>query len=86
MPTVYNPYDSMVRPLHKWLDERGVRFELTTVVTDLMFADEDGLLAVKRIAFRRHGPAMARADIRMLQITPKGELNRTGPCDASRAP
>ena len=26
MRTVYNQYDSLVRPLHKWLDERGVRF------------------------------------------------------------
>ena len=24
MRTVYNQYDSMVRPLRKWLDERGV--------------------------------------------------------------
>jgi oleate hydratase len=35
MRTVYNQYDSLVRPLQKWLDERGVRFELNTRVTDL---------------------------------------------------
>jgi oleate hydratase len=28
MRTVYNQYDSMVRPLQQWLEERGVRFEL----------------------------------------------------------
>ena len=27
MRTVYNQYDSMVRPLQRWLDECGVRFE-----------------------------------------------------------
>ncbi len=38
MRTVYNQYDSMVRPLHKWLEERGVKFMLETTVTDLTFA------------------------------------------------
>ena len=43
MRTVYNQYDSMVRPLQKWLDERGVRFQLNTRVTDLDFRhDSDG--------------------------------------------
>ncbi len=37
MRTVYNQYDSLVRPLHKWLDERGVVFALDTEVTDLRF-------------------------------------------------
>lgn len=41
MRTVYNQYDSMVRPLHQWLDERGVNFELNTRVTDLVL--EEGL-------------------------------------------
>jgi oleate hydratase len=35
MRTVYNQYDSMVRPLQKWLEERGVNFVLKTNVTDL---------------------------------------------------
>ena len=37
MRTVYNQYDSMVRPLQKWLEQRGVRFQLNTRVTDLGF-------------------------------------------------
>lgn len=41
MRTVYNQYDSMVRPLHKWLDQHGVRFELNTRVTDLGFCEMD---------------------------------------------
>jgi oleate hydratase len=35
MRTVYNQYDSMVRPLQQWLEERGVKFVLNTYVTDL---------------------------------------------------
>jgi oleate hydratase len=43
MRTVYNQYDSMVRPLRKWLDERGVRFRANTRVIDLKY-DESGEL------------------------------------------
>jgi oleate hydratase len=35
MRTVYNQYDSMVRPLQKWLEQRGVKFRLNTRVTGL---------------------------------------------------
>lgn len=37
MRTVYNQYDSMVRPLRKWLDERGVNFEMNTLVSNITF-------------------------------------------------
>ncbi len=50
MRTVYNQYDSMVRPLQKWLDERGVIFVLDTRVTDLDFDDGGDETAVTRIA------------------------------------
>ena len=50
MRTVYNQYDSMVRPLHKWLEERGVRFMLKTTVTDLALAHgKDGFTVEKII-------------------------------------
>ncbi len=49
MRTPFNQFDSMVRPLHKWLDERGVVFLLNTAVTDLQFADHVGDHAVVRI-------------------------------------
>jgi oleate hydratase len=35
MRTLYNQYDSMVRPLRKWLEERGVQFKFNTRVIDL---------------------------------------------------
>ena len=42
MRTVSNQYDSMVRPLHKWLCARGVIFALNTRVTDLGIARQAG--------------------------------------------
>ncbi len=55
MRTVYNQYDSMVRPLYKWLKERGVKFETGTRVTDLGFAVSGVRQTVERIAFQRSG-------------------------------
>jgi oleate hydratase len=55
MRTVYNQYDSLVRPMQKWLAARGVRFELNTTVTDLSFRAHDGKTAVDRILFERKG-------------------------------
>ena len=42
MRTVYNQYDSLVRPLRKWLDERGVVFAMNTTVTDLVIVRNGG--------------------------------------------
>ena len=55
MRTVYNQYDSMVRPLQKWLEERGVKFALNTCVTDLAFSHDDEDLTVERIVCERGG-------------------------------
>jgi oleate hydratase len=52
MRTVYNQYDSMVRPLQRWLDERGVAFVLDTEVTDLRFSDAAGAERVDTIVCR----------------------------------
>jgi len=46
MRTVYNQYDSMVRPLQAWLKERGVVFALETMVTDIGMATRDGMKVV----------------------------------------
>lgn len=53
MRTVYNQYDSLVRPLHRWLDERGVVFALDTQVTDLRFRASRGAETVETIACRK---------------------------------
>ena len=55
MRTVYNQYDSMVRPLQKWLEEHGVRFEMNTCVTNLAFREDADSKAVERIAYTRSG-------------------------------
>jgi oleate hydratase len=55
MRTTYNQYDSMVRPLGKWLKQRGVSFELNTRVTDLEFRENDGTKSVARIVYERAG-------------------------------
>ena len=57
MRTVYNQFDSLVRPLRKWLEQRGVRFELDTSVTDLGFTTHRGETSVDRIALRRGSQA-----------------------------
>jgi oleate hydratase len=49
MRTVYNQYDSMVRSLRKWLEERGVNFILKTSVTNLVFYYEGDSYYVDRI-------------------------------------
>jgi oleate hydratase len=55
MRTVYNQYDSMVRPLHKWLEERGVKFMLKTTVTDLAFAHSKDGFIVEKIIIEQEG-------------------------------
>ena len=57
MRTVYNQYDSLVRPLQKWLDERGVRFELNARVTDLVLREDAAGKRVERIVYERRGRA-----------------------------
>jgi oleate hydratase len=52
MRTVYNQYDSMVRPLHKWLEERGVKFMLNTTVTNIAFAHTSSGFSVERITIK----------------------------------
>jgi oleate hydratase len=64
MRTVYNQYDSMVRPLHKWLDQHGVRFELNTCVSDLIFREKDGRKTVKSITYIRNG-ASGEIEVRL---------------------
>jgi oleate hydratase len=55
MRTVYNQYDSMVRPLKKWLDDRGVVFETGTCVTDIQLNEHDDETTVTRIVYERDG-------------------------------
>jgi oleate hydratase len=53
--TRYNGYDSIIRPLVRWLEQQGVRFETGVQVTDLHFAPRNGSKAVQRISCLRDG-------------------------------
>jgi oleate hydratase len=53
--TVYNQYDSMVRPLQKWLTARGVKVELDTRITDLRFHEQNGVYRVTGVVFESAG-------------------------------
>jgi oleate hydratase len=55
MRTLYNQYDSLVRPLQVWLEQRGVRFETGTRVTDLAFGGSAGARRVEAIIYERGG-------------------------------
>lgn len=55
MRTVYNQYDSLVRPLQKWLEEHGVKFEFNTRVTDLAFSHAAGGYNVESILCEQDG-------------------------------
>lgn len=51
--TVYNQYDSLVRPLQKWLREAGVHFAVHTRVTDLSFLHDATGYSVESIHYQR---------------------------------
>lgn len=51
--TVHNQYDSMVRPLQAWLQDKGVNFQSGCTVTDLDLAPERGKWVVRALELRR---------------------------------
>lgn len=57
MRTYYNQYDSLVLPLRKWLDERGVRYELGTTVNDIAFTESGDETVVEALLIERNGAA-----------------------------
>jgi oleate hydratase len=55
--TPYNQYDSIVRPLTRWLKSHGVQFVMGAEVTDLGFTYGPGGKGVDRIQYRVAGEA-----------------------------
>ncbi|BFV60787.1 oleate hydratase [Kitasatospora sp. CMC57] len=53
--TRLNQYDSIVRPLIAWLAGRGVRIEHGVRVTDVDFAEADGVRRARRLHLERGG-------------------------------
>ena len=55
--TVYNQYDSLVRPLQHWLQEKGVRIVGNCKVDDIDIMEEGGVLTVTALRCTREGVA-----------------------------
>ncbi len=69
--TIYNQYDSLVRPLQAWLQTQGVHLEGDCQVTDIEPAAENGPFVVAGLRFLKGGQAgsipVAREDLVFLQ-------------------
>jgi oleate hydratase len=50
--TVYNQYDSIVRPVSTWLAHQGVHFVMGTQVCDVQLVDEDGNVRVRALTLK----------------------------------
>ena len=89
MRTVYNQHDSMVRPLHKWLYERGVRFRLNTRVTDIGLDERDGAIVANQIAYEQEGKTGAIVvgpdDFVLVTLGSMTEASSFGAMDAAPA-
>ena len=86
MRTPYNQFDSLVLPLHRWLEERGVRFELETRITDLGFADGPDGHRVETLHLERAGRPerleVSPDDIVLVTLGSMTEASTQGSMDA----
>jgi oleate hydratase len=53
--TRYNQYDSVVRPVVKWLTDRGVQLVGNTRVTDIDIGDDDAEITARRLTMVQDG-------------------------------
>lgn len=53
--TPYNNFNSMTEPMRKWLEEKGVNFEMGCKVIDLDFKPAQDELTVERLYYSRNG-------------------------------
>ena len=87
MRTVYNQHDSMVLPLRKWLEERGVQFTFGARVNDLKFCHGFNGRAVERIEYVKDGEAVNlqvhERDLVILTLGSMTEGSSLGSMDAA---
>jgi oleate hydratase len=87
MRTVYNQYDSMVRPLQQWLEARGVHFALNTRVTDLVVRENVEGNRVERIICERQGHSreitLGADDLVIVTLGSMTEASSLGSMDAA---
>ena len=89
MRTVFNQYDSMVRPLEAWLLERGVIFQLKSRVTDITFVNDADILVPIGIKCECAGALMEIAvgadDLILVTLGSMTEASSLGTMDAAPA-
>lgn len=89
MRTRLNQYDSLVRPLQKWLEERGVEFRLNTRVTDLASSFHASRHHVTSIEVERGGKVeqipLAAADRAIVTLGSMTDAASLGTMDAAPA-
>ncbi|WP_294540593.1 oleate hydratase [uncultured Rhodoblastus sp.] len=85
--TRYNQYESLVLPLRKWLEEKGVRFDFGVEVTDVDFDIMPGRKQATRIHWLRDGQAggvdLGPDDLVFLTI---GSLTENSDCGDHHTP
>jgi oleate hydratase len=85
--TVYNQYDSLVRPVESWLRAQGVRFVPACRVTGLAHTTRGGQLEVTQITCRRAGVAevldVAEGDLVFLQNASMTDASSLGSMTAA---
>jgi oleate hydratase len=88
--TVFNQYDSLVRPLQAWLESQGVRFVTGAVVTDLATDDSDGKVRVTSLTYRSSGEqttvAVDERDLVFLQNASMTDASSLGSMTAAPKP
>ena len=90
MRTVYNQYDSLVRPLEKWLGERGVVFQRGTRVTQIVPDETDGQKRVSQLLVEAEGQerriTVAPTDCVIVTLGSMTEASSLGSMDAAPDP
>ena len=90
MRTVYNQYDSLVRPLEKWLADRGVNLLRGSKVIKLLSTETGGLKRVSEILAERHceqrAVTVAPADCVIVTLGSMTEASSLGTMDVAPKP
>lgn len=88
--TVYNQYDSLVRPLQHWLEARGVRVLTGARVSDFEHRVEDGKFVVTGLQVRRgevsERVVVADGDLVFFQNGSMTDASSLGSMDSAPAP
>ena len=76
--TVYNQYDSLVRPLQRWLHNAGVHFEVHTRVTDIKFLHDATGYSAEIIHYERRSlPGQVRVKKQDLVFVTLGSMTES---------